>query len=191
MKCGKPLGEEDAEYCEDCSLTAHVFAAGRGVFVYNDAIRLSLYRFKYANRREYAYFYAARAAEKYGDWMRRVGIRMLVPIPLYASKQKVRGYNQAEVFAVQLGRILGIPVRADLLIRVRKTVPQKELRAAQRKINLKNAFQLAEKGVELDGILLIDDIYTTGSTMDAAASVLLENGADKVHALYISIGDTI
>ncbi len=73
-------------------------------------------------------------------------------------------------------------------MRIKKTSPQKELNDQERRSNLKNAFQVVNNHVKFKRVLLIDDIYTTGSTIDAAAAVLLEHGAEKVYFLSISIG---
>ena len=109
-------------------------------------------------------------------------------IPLHKSRRRKRGFNQAELIAKGLGRELGIPVSSNSLLRTRKTSPQKELNDQERKNNLKNAFQVVDPDVKFKKVLLIDDIYTTGSTIDAAAAVLLEGGAEKVYFLSISIG---
>ena len=107
---------------------------------------------------------------------------------MYRSKQRLRGYNQAEVFAKALGRSTGIPVDKKLLFRVRNTTPQKDLNEHERKYNLKNAFQLRADIVKYNKILLADDIYTTGSTMDEASKTLLEAGATKIYFICIGIG---
>ena len=87
-----------------------------------------------------------------------------------------------------MGERLGIPVEEKLLIRIKKTSPQKELNDSARRENLKNAFQLCGNDVKLKRVVLIDDIYTTGSTLDAAAAALLAAGVDKVYFLSICIG---
>lgn len=186
--CGKPVGDERQEYCGDCAAKRHSFCQGKAVFVYRGAIRQSMYRFKYANRREYAQFYARYAVRLYGAWLGRKQVEVIVPIPMYRKKQKKRGYNQAEVFARALGRETGLPVEGRLLVRNRDTVPQKELNDRQRRQNLKNAFQLVPDIVKYRKILLVDDIYTTGSTMDEAAKTLLAAGAEQVYYICVSIG---
>lgn len=186
-RCGKPLCDERQEYCSDCAGGNHFYRQGKAVFVYRGWIRQSMYRFKYSNRREYAVFYAGQAAQLYGEWIRRNGVDVIVPIPMYAPKQRARGYNQAEVFAQMLGRAVEIPVDAKLVRRVRNTVPQKELNGTERSCNLKNAFQLVPDIVKYDQILLVDDIYTTGSTVDAVAEVLLSAGARYIYYICISI----
>ena len=95
---------------------------------------------------------------------------------------------QAETFARALGRELGLPVDAGLVRRVRNTVPQKELNGGQRAANLKNAFQLAADIVKYKKILLVDDIYTTGSTVDEAARCLQAAGECKVYVAAVAIG---
>ena len=72
---------------------------GKAVFVYEGGIRNSMYRFKYGNKREYAEFYANAAVEKYGVWLNKIKAEVLIPIPMYSRKKRLRGYNQAEVFA--------------------------------------------------------------------------------------------
>lgn len=187
-RCGKPLENERQEYCGDCARKKHSYEQGKAVFVYRAGIKKSMYRFKYSNRREYAQFYARKAALLYGGWIARKHIEVIVPVPMYPKKKRRRGYNQAEVFARALGRELGIPVESGLLKRIRNTVPQKELSDAQRQKNLKNAFQLVPDVVKYSHILLVDDIYTTGSTMDEAAKALLSGGAERVCYVCISIG---
>lgn len=187
-KCGKPIEDAGREYCSDCSRRTHVYRQGKAVFVYKTGIKKSMYRFKYSNRREYATFYAKRAADIHGDWIRKMQMEVIVPVPMYLGKKRRRGYNQAEVFARALGREMGLPVDAGLVKRVRNTTPQKELSDKERQRNLKNAFQLTQDIVKYTRILLVDDIYTTGNTMDAVATILLSGGAVDVYSICISIG---
>lgn len=187
-QCGKPLQNERQEYCGDCRRKKHIFCQGKAVFVYEGRIKQSMYRFKYGGKREYALYYAKEAARLYERWIIRHGIEAIVPVPMYFLKKRRRGYNQAEVFAKALGRETGLPVEARMVKRVRSTVPQKELSDAERRCNLKNAFQSDRNIVNYKQILLVDDIYTTGSTMDAVGEVLLSAGAEHVYYICISIG---
>ncbi len=187
-KCGKPLDDEKRELCTDCKKKKHEFEQGKAVFVYSGGIRESLYRFKYSNRREYADFYGEEALHRYEKWILNKKIQVIVPIPLHKKRQRVRGYNQAELFARVIGARLGIPVCADLMIREKNTVPQKELNEAERKNNLKNAFKITKNIVHLFYILLVDDIYTTGSTIDAAALALKKAGGTHIYFICVSSG---
>jgi hypothetical protein len=111
-----------------------------------------------------------------------------MPVPLHKKRRRARGYNQAELIAEGLGRAFEIPVDAASLIRKKNTVPQKELDRQGRMQNMKNAFMLADSFLPVRTILLVDDIYTTGSTLDAAAFALKQRGVQKVYFLTISIG---
>ena len=188
-KCGKPLEDQRREYCTDCMRKKHYFSQGKAVFVYQGEIRQSMYRFKYSNKREYADFYAKEAVRIYGDWIRGKQIEAIVPVPMYRLKEKGRGYNQAAVFARTLGEKMNLPVEKRMVKRIRNTTPQKELNDVERKINLKKAFQLVPNIVKYRKILIVDDIYTTGSTIDAVAEVLLQAGVDEIYFLCISIGE--
>jgi ComF family protein len=103
-------------------------------------------------------------------------------------EKKDRGYNQAEVFAEAVGSALDIPVLSDWISRCRKTVPQKELGQAERQNNLKKAFKIIRNDVKLNTIVIIDDIYTTGSTIDAVAECARAAGVQKVYFVALAIG---
>ena len=120
--------------------------------------------------------------------MEECGIDGLVPIPLSRKRMRQRGFNQAQRIAREVSRHTGIPVYENLLIRVRDTRAQKALNDQERKNNLKRAFKTTANKVQLDHILLIDDIYTTGSTMDEAAGELKRAGAGEVYCLSVTIG---
>ncbi len=188
-KCGKPIARAQEEYCADCRRKTHPFRQGKAVFAYRKEMKVSMYRFKYANRREYADFYAKEAGRQYEKWISRHEIEAIVPIPMYRGKKRLRGYNQAEVFAKKLGKELRLPVEGRLIERIRNTTPQKELNDRQRKDNLKGAFQLRTNIVKYKKLLLVDDIYTTGSTMDAVAGALIDGGAEQIYFLCICVGE--
>lgn len=105
---------------------------------------------------------------------------LLIPIPLHAARQKIRGYNQATLLAQQLGQALNLPVNTTTLKRTRDTQPQVHLSAAERLSNVAGAFTAVDNHIAGQTILLIDDVYTTGATMSAAATTLLQAGAAYV-----------
>lgn len=187
MKCGKPLREEEREYCGDCKRQKHLFDRGRALFEYKSASD-SVYRFKYKGRQEYGAYYAGCMADKLGKWLAECHPDALIPVPIYRGKRRVRGYNQAEVLARELHKITGIPVETDLIKRVRKTVPMKDLSASERQNNLKRAFKICRNDVKLNTIVIIDDIYTTGSTIDAMSYELRRAGIESIYFMTLSIG---
>ena len=186
MRCGRKV-EDGEEYCRDCRGSRHVFDRGRALYEYADAAA-SIYRFKYAGRREYADFFGEEIAEYLGDFIRQIQPDGIVPIPLHRRRYAKRGYNQAELLASETGRRLGIPVYPKMLVRVRNTVPQKKLNPQERQNNLKKAFNIGRNDVKLKVILVFDDIYTTGSTIDEAARVLREAGAEKIYFITLACG---
>lgn len=186
-KCGKAVKDDRQEYCEDCSSQKHLYREGRALYEY-PGIRKSIYRFKYQGRREYGEFYGKQLAEHLEDVIRSWHPDVLVPVPLHKSKKQARGYNQAAVIAYSLGKELGIPVNTHLIGRIKKTVPQKCLDRQMRQNNLKKAFKIHKNDVKLDTIIIIDDIYTTGSTVDAMSAVLQEAGIKNIYFIALAIG---
>ncbi len=186
--CGKELSVPLMNRCRDCADTNHMFDEGRSIFLYHSSMKNMMYRFKYSNARYMARFFAMAAERKYGDWIRENGVEAIVPVPMYGRKRRIRGYNQAEVFGKALAKRIGIPCFSKLIIRKKNTLPQKCLSKEKRKENLKNAFKMQGYDVKLNCVLIVDDIYTTGTTMDTVAHVLKENGIDHVLCLTICIG---
>ena len=145
----------------------------------------TMHRFKYSNRRDYAPVLAREAYGMHADWIRRIQPQMIVPVPLHPARRRTRGYNQAELLAGEVSRLSGIPMDADLLIRTHNTDRQRALNPQERKNNLKNAFQTSKKIVQLEKVLLIDDIYTTGSTIEACARALRASGISRIYFVVI------
>lgn len=190
LRCGKPLGKGGMrrEYCADCAKGRHSFTQGRAVLVYAGGVARSMYRMKYGNRRDYAPVFAREAYEMLGGWLSHIQPQAIIPVPLHPARERRRGYNQAELLARSLSELAGIPAEPFLVSRRVNTRPQKELNADERKNNLKNAFQMSKNSVHLEKVLLIDDIYTTGSTVDALAETLRKAGIEKVYVLCICTG---
>lgn len=189
-KCSRPIRSWTEEYCTDCAKDSHVYDSGFAVYPYRGPIQKSLMRFKYSGRQEYAGFYA-QAMYIYGkDAVRRMRPEILIPVPVHRKKLRDRGYNQAGVFAKRLSEVLEIPVAQNLVIRRKNTVPLKGLDPAERRKNLKDAFELKrpEALKRWKRVLLVDDIYTTGSTVDAIARVLKEGGAEAVFFAAVAAG---
>ena len=203
--CSKKL-KERAEYCrrggdkevrrnggESRSLldekeSKDIFCQGKALYLYKGGMKQAMYRFKYSNKREYARFFGEEAAMRYGQWIRKNQIEAIVPVPLYPGKKRKRGYNQAEVFARELSWYTGIPIESKLIVRMKDTQPMKNLDDVERKNNMKGAFQIGKMGVKYKKILVVDDIYTTGSTIEAVAEVLSQTGVQSVFSICVCIG---
>lgn len=191
LKCGRPV-DDAREYCPACQRKEVSFCSGRSLFLYDAKLKESIIRFKYHGRQEYAAFYADEMYRAFGKWIEKCCPDALIPVPIHKERYRKRGYNQAEVLARELGRCSGVPVLSEYLIRVKNTLPQKELSEKERVQNLKEAFYVRKMTQELyknmNCVIIIDDIYTTGSTMEACAKVLREEGIRTVYFLCISTG---
>lgn len=186
MKCGVPVSEEE-EFCLDCRKRKRGFLKGRSVYLYDRRMQRSVLQFKKNGVREYREFYGAAIVRYLEHDIRRWNPDVLVPVPLSKKSLKRRGFNQACDIALAMEKRMQIPVAADLLYKKKNTKEQKSLDAEQRRKNLKDAFGTDER---LDGlrILLVDDVYTTGSTMESAAKTLKEAGAAEVYFVTLSTG---
>lgn len=187
-RCGKPLAIEEQGLCYDCKHYKHFFDQGKSLWLHQGVVRKSIYQFKYHNKRIYAHAYGKELYRMYGHQIRLWEIDSIIPVPLHRKRRRKRGYNQAEVIANVLGKLSGIPVESKAVIRVRYTKPQKELNHEERKQNLEHAFAIKEGWKVPCNVLILDDIYTTGNTIDQIAKLLKEKGAKKVFFLTISIG---
>lgn len=186
MQCGKKLAEE-GEFCGDCKNKRHEFVRGRALYEYGSAAP-SIYRFKYGGRQEYADYFGEEIVRYLGDFIREIQPDALIPIPLHKKRLAKRGYNQAELLARAVGRYSGVPVNEKMLVRVKNTAPLKLQNPSERQNNLKKAFNIAENDVKLNTTVIIDDIYTTGSTIDEAARILKNAGVQKIYFITLACG---
>lgn len=189
QKCGKPLRDYKEECCADCIKVVHYFNKGVALYRY-PVIRQSIYRIKYEGRREYLDFYADEIVRQFKAQIRLWEPDGIVAVPLHKNRLFKRGYNQAELLARRIANKMDIPFYKKLIIRCRDTVAQKGLDIRERQNNLKKAFIIGQNVVKLNTIIIVDDIYTTGSTMDAMAQVLKAAGVEKVYYITLAVGES-
>lgn len=187
-KCGKQLESEIQEYCFDCTAHPKLFWQGVSLFAYRDEAKESLMGFKYHNKREFADYYAEQLMGRYGRRLRQAGAQAIIPVPLHVKKLQNRGYNQAEVLARRLGAALELPVYPRGLLRVQDTAPQKTLQGRQREKNLYHAFRAGVMPEGLVSVILVDDIYTTGATMNACSAALKKAGVRRIFCVSVCSG---
>ncbi len=188
MTCGKELESGRQEYCADCMRHPKTFRRNFALLHYDDVTRRSMAAIKYKNKREYLDFYGEAMARRFGRQLLRIRPDALVPVPVHRSRLRSRGFNQAQLLAQRIGRCLEIPVCPQALIRTKKTLPQKKLTSAQRLENIRKAFAPGILPPGTRRVVLIDDIYTTGSTLEACARVLRSMGVEEVYGMTICIG---
>ncbi len=186
-KCGRILMSRFDFVCPRCLNARHFFDEAAAPFAYGGEIRASIARFKYRGRAEYAEFYAkaiyAYAKKRIEAW----GAEVLIPVPVHESRLQKRGYNQAYLIARELEKLTGIPVDNSLVKRIKKTTAQKELTAAQRRSNLEAAFSYISEKSPPKSAIIIDDIFTTGSTANALGGLLRSKGCERIYVLCVSV----
>ncbi|MFI5124471.1 MAG: ComF family protein [Chitinophagales bacterium] len=143
-------------------------------FTKNSAVQQSLHQFKYKGRKEIGFYFGKRIGHALKSSGRFQTCELILPLPLFASREKKRGYNQAVILSEGVSDVTNIPVITDALVRVMQTATQTHKNRIQRWQNMTNKF-MVKKPELLSGkhILLIDDVITTGSTLDACAQILL------------------
>ncbi|PKM52688.1 MAG: amidophosphoribosyltransferase [Firmicutes bacterium HGW-Firmicutes-7] len=187
-RCGKPLECHRLDFCYDCSKKNHYFHEGRGMWVYEDAVKNAIHKYKYSNRKGYGKSFAQ---ELYQFYIENItwDIDCITSVPLHPDKLNERSFNQAALIADILGRRLDIVVDNCLLYRTKNTEPQKDLSDLERILNVKDAFSICDSSsCTGKNILIVDDIYTTGSTINECAKELKNHGAQNVYFLTVAIG---
>ncbi len=190
LRCGKPVSRPDQEYCYDCRVFPKSFEEGCSLYLYNHLTAPGMMALKYHNRRTLAEFYSREMVRLRASVFQRWKADTVVPVPVHPHKRKKRGYNQAELLSAEIASLLNIRHIPDLLVRVIDTLPQKQFSPQARLTNLQKAFQM-NPSCDLRGIhkvILVDDIYTTGSTMEACTRTLLTAGISHVYVCSICIG---
>lgn len=188
-RCGYPFEHAvpDGTLCGACVISAPPFTSARSAIVYNDASRGLVLSFKHADRTRYA--------EAFGKWLARAGADcltdadMIVPVPLHPWRLVRRRYNQSLLLARALSRNANCPVVPDLLVRLRNTPPQGRLSRRHRLKNVRNAFIVRsgrERCLMGKSIILVDDVLTTGATVEACSAVLTAAGASEIHILTLA-----
>jgi ComF family protein len=152
---------------------------------FEGGLREAIHRFKYQHRTELAGVFGAML----NDYLNRypLPIHAVIPVPLHPERERRRGYNQALLLARELAARQNLPLWYNVLARVRATQPQVELDARARRENVQDAFA-ASDAVAGASVLLIDDVCTTGATLDACSVALKQRGAKSVWGLALARG---
>lgn len=188
MKCGKQIANKEEEFCKDCLLEEKTYKRGFPLLKYDKLSSGIMYDIKYKNKRYYTKIFANLIYLRWGKEIKKLGIDCLMPIPIHKKRLRERTYNQAELLASYLSQYLGIEMETYALYRHKNTKAQKELSKKERFKNLKEAFSCDLSYTnKYKKVLLVDDIYTTGSTIEACSLALKEIGVKEVYYTAICI----
>jgi competence protein ComFC len=195
-RCGQPLatwslsasgeaGSAKGLLCPECQGRTYGFDRARSYALYKGSIVRALMLLKFERVEPLGRWFAERLAEV----ARReaIGVDVVVPVPLHRQRERERGYNQADLIARPLARRLGLPYRAVLLTRTKPRPDKHILSLEERWESVRGAFA-TRQGSKVDNlrVLLVDDVMTTGATLDAAARALREAGAKSVIGLTVA-----
>lgn len=181
--CGLPLPDGGAR-CRDCRRRRRAFRFLRSAGVYEGGLQRLVRRFKFGGRQDLSRPLGRLLADRWRDEPGLGPVDLVLPVPLHWFRERKRGYNQALVLARDFGRKTGLPVRGDVLARERATRPQTDLGRDERRENVEGAFRVRRpEAVKGKTVLLVDDVCTTGATIEACARALKEAGARRVGAL--------
>jgi ComF family protein len=190
--CGRPFDSPRAmdsrrPLCRLCREGLYEFEHARSFGAYDDALVRALVLLKHRPVKPLGSWFAERLAEVISREPKLFPADVVVPVPLHPARQRERGHNQAELIARPLARLLGLPLGTYLLVRTRPRPARQKLKRRQRWETVRGAYE-AREGARVDKlrVLLVDDVLTTGATLDACARALREAGALRVVAVTVA-----
>ncbi len=176
-RCGKALSS--GTLCSDCQNHPPEVDGVRSVYCFDGTVRQAILHFKYQNVKALA----IPLAELMGDYLKTnpLPTDVLVPVPLHPKRLRHHGYNHSSLLAGELGKLASLPLAENSLIRLRNTPPQARTKSAEeRRVNVAQAFVCQDQGLGGKRILLIDDVCTSGATLNSCATALKAAGAASV-----------
>ena len=182
-RCGRP--QAGGIVCPSCWQRPTDIDGIRSPFRFDDVIRKAIHELKYRNLKAIS----PRLAELLADYLKESPLprEALVGVPLHPRRLRERGYNQSSLLARELGKRIGLPVIEDCLIRVRQAQPQvKAVDVEERRRNVADAFVCRDERLKGKHIILIDDVCTSGATLESCAVALKDKGATSVWGLTLA-----
>lgn len=179
--------EGDGHLCGQCLTRPFWFHRARAGGIYDQSLQVAIHALKFKAKVHLADPLGAFLFDTFERYWQPGEIDMVVPVPLHRQRFRRRGFNQAYLLVRQWPLPPGMELVRDLLIRNRATPSQTGLSRRQRRVNIRNAFTMARPGKSTDKrVLLVDDVLTTGATVDACAQVLIRDGAAQVDVLTLA-----
>lgn len=189
-RCGKPFASEAAlshspdHQCGDCRERPPKYNRAISAAVYENALAEAIHLFKYSKKANWSRPLGRLLHTRISDFAK---LDVILPVPLHPKRLRQREFNQSLLLAKEVSLASGIPLQVDNLRRMRWTQPQIELNGDERRKNVREAFEVIRPDrVQDRSVLLIDDVYTTGATVNECARVLKRAGAKAVNVLTVA-----
>ena len=189
LVCGVPFISKEVRShpCSNCLSKRKYFAMARALGVYDGSLQDAIHRWKYQGKIALTSFFGQWMTERLNRYWDPSLFDLLIPVPLHPQRLRERGFNQALLLVKELSHRTGIPYGKRVLQKVRPTVPQINLNGAEREKEVRGSFYvIGEEEVEGKSILLVDDVYTTGATVNECSKVLLAAGTKRVDVLTLA-----
>lgn len=187
--CGVPF-ESDIEEdhpCERCIRKRPFYDRLRAPYLYKNGMMTAIHKMKYSGKSYIAKSLAPLLASFAGDWLKDINDMLMVPVPLHPRKLRRRGFNQSLILAKKMAPILNSKLDFLSFRRIKYTKSQTGLNMDERRRNVKNAFELTDgRHYKRKGIILVDDVATTGNTMNECARILKKGGCERVYGLVLA-----
>ena len=198
-KCGRSLNKEQPEdnskgplLCSGCQKHIRLFERNYSLLNYGQLERELMSDIKYHGRKQYIDVFSLLISLRFSEIIRSMAPDVVIPVPIHEKRMKKRGFNQAKLLGEGISRFTGVKCSDSLLLRILDTKAQKGLGYEGRILNLQNAVWAdAYSCTGLGTVLVVDDIYTTGSTLEACTEALLKAGVKKVYGICICAGSDV
>jgi ComF family protein len=187
--CGIPFisSEVETHPCGACVTHRKYFTIARALGAFEGSLQEAIHRWKYEGKTYLTPFFAEWMAEGLNRYWEPGSFDLLIPVPLHTQRLRERGFNQALLLVKDLSRRTGIPYQKTILQKKKLTIPQVNLSGAEREKGLRGAFNVIEKEKLLGmSVLLVDDVYTTGATVNECSKMLLRGGAERVDVFTLA-----
>lgn len=182
-KCGR-LQLNEADFCLTCQEHKRDFDFVRSCVAYNDKAKDLVRGFKFGRKKYLGKYFAAYLIDRYAKDFVSIPIDCIIPVPLTDKRRKTRGYNQAEVMAEVLSKAVEIPCDSTLVVKSEDNLEQAKLSGKEREENVRGVYEITRRqDVEGKTFLIVDDVMTTGSTLNEIARMLKKAKANEVYGL--------
>jgi ComF family protein len=173
--------------CGGCRRSLFLFDFARAYSSFEEPLKEIIHQFKYRSHPSLARPLARLLLSVYRSNLAELSSDLIIPVPLHKLRERERGFNQAFELSRQFSRLTCIPLPTGLLVRTKPTKVQAGLSRRQRRLNLRGAFEVSRSGMIRDKtLLLIDDVFTTGATLNECAKILKDHGARRINVLTLA-----